>query len=149
MGSGERDIVTDERVEAVAAEGEHVVGPDDALRWREVIAVDLFAVLRQFLVVEAGFEGGESSMTPARAGHDVDEFEFERRFGLELIGVGTKQVFVVGLGFAGQDDLFGGEAVLAGVLGDLGFAGRGDGAGGFGGVGAVGFCFAHVSSRGG
>ena len=81
MGAGERDVVTHKRVEAVAAEGERVVGPDDALLWREVITRDLLAILREFLVEESGFDGSEAAVTPARSGHDVDKFEFEGRFG--------------------------------------------------------------------
>ena len=42
-------------------------------------------------------------------------------------------------GFGGEEDLFGVEAVLKGVLGGAGFAGEGGGAEGEGSVGAGGF----------
>lgn len=67
---------------------------------------------------------------------------------MELVEVDAEEMFIIVLRFAGKGDLLGGEAVFASVLGDLPTTGGGDGAGGFGGVGAIGFCFAHLSSRG-
>ena len=151
MGSGEGGIVADEGGKPEAAEAEVVEGRYDAFIGGEVEAFQFLAAFEEIFVVEAGFDRGEAAVAPAGCGHDGDEFEFEGSLGLELVDVGVEEVFVVGLGFAGQYDLFGAEAVFAGVLSDLRFSSGGDGAGGFGCVGSVGggLCLAHVSSRGG
>ncbi len=83
----------------------------------------LLAGFSELFVIETGLDRSEASMAPTRSGHDGNEFKFQGSFGLELVDVGVEEVLVVVFGFAGEDDLLGRESVLAGVEGDLGFAG--------------------------
>lgn len=90
---------------------------------------------------QAGFDGGDAAEAPAGGCEDFDEFGFEGGGGLELgeeCGPEGGEFFG---GFGGEEDSFGVEAVLEGILGGAGFAGGGGGAAGFGSVQAGGCGF--------
>ncbi len=87
---------------------------------------------------ETGFYGGDAAEAPEGGGEDFDEVGFEGGGGLELGEEGGSEGGEFFGGFGGEEDSFGVEAVLEGVLGGAGFAGGGGGAAGFGSVQAGG-----------
>ncbi len=103
---------------------------------QEVIVADRFVEAGG---EEAGFKGGGAEQGVLGQGDALDGEEFLRVDG--LIG-GDEVVLKAGNGVeffeADDSELFGVEAVLAGVLGGAGLALGGAGSGGAGGVGAVG-----------
>ena len=140
MGSGEGAFVADDHGDALAVVGEALEDPGEAVVVGHVgaFAVHVFAAVEEVVVVHAGFDIDEAAEAPAGGGHGGDELEFDGVLGLEAVDVAVEEELVVGVEFVGEDDVVGGEAVAAGVLGGFGFAPGGDGASGLGSVGAGG-----------
>jgi hypothetical protein len=103
--------------------------------------VDVFGSPGQLIGEQAGFDGPDAAEAPAGDGHGLDQVHFDGAGGLELLDVGVEEELELFVGFGGEQDGLGGEAVAEAVAGGLGSAFRGGGAAGLGTVGAGGFDF--------
>jgi hypothetical protein len=103
--------------------------------------LDVFGAARQLVGEQAGFDGPDAAQAPAGDGHGLDQIHLDRVGGLELLDVGVEEELKLFVGFGGEQDGLGGEAVAEAVAGRLGSAFRGSGAAGLGAVGAGGFDF--------
>jgi len=114
--------------------GETVVGGEVA-----VVVVDIFGVVDQAQLEEAGFHGADAGEAPG--GHDdlVDQEGFQGAGGLKLFLEGGLELVELLAVLDGNDGALGGEAVLGGVAAGGGLALGGFGAGGLEGVAAIGF----------
>jgi hypothetical protein len=91
---------------------------------REVIG-EISFIFGKVVIENVGFDGGEAADAPTGEGEGFDEFGFDRGGGVELVEVGGAEGVEFGLGFVGEQNLFGVEAVFEGVLRRAGFAGEG------------------------
>jgi hypothetical protein len=118
-------------------------GPGQAIVWFQVgeLSIDLLLAADEFHVKQVGLDGKEAAEAPTGDGHDVDQVGFDGGLGLELIHEVSPEKLKKFVGFAGDKDRGGGEAVTATIGGGAGFSFGGDGAARLGSIGAGGFAF--------
>jgi len=68
-----------------------------------------------FVGEQMGLDVGDAAETPAGYGHGFDQIHFDGVGGLKALDVRGQESFVVFLGFGGEDDGLGGEAVAQAV----------------------------------
>lgn len=92
--------------------------------------VDVFGATCELVGEQAGFDGPDAAQPPAGDGHGLDQIHLDRAGGVELLDVGVEEELELFVGFGGEQDGLGGEAVAEAVAGRLGSAFRGGGAAG-------------------
>jgi hypothetical protein len=136
-------LVTGQQGERLSAVGEPLKDPGEAIvagHFGEFF-VNIFGAACQFVGEEAGFDGTDAAKAPAGDGHGLDQFHFQIVGGLELLDVGVEKELELFMGFGGEQDGSGGEAVAEAVAGRFGSAFRSGRAAGFGSIGAGGLGF--------
>jgi hypothetical protein len=104
-----------------------------------LVFVHIFGAALELMGEQAGFDGPDAAQAPAGDGHGLDQIHLDRVGGVELLDVGVEEELELFVGFGGEHDGLGGEAVAEAVAGRLGSAFRGGGAAGLGAVGAGSF----------
>jgi len=142
-GAIEVALVTGQQGQTLTTIGQHFKNPGEAIFAGHVgeFVVDFFGAARQLVGEQAGFDGPDAAQAPAGDGHGFDQIHLDRVGGLELLDVGIEEELELLVGFGGEHDGLGGEAVAEAVAGRLGSAFLGGGAAGLGAVGAGGFRF--------
>jgi hypothetical protein len=142
-GAIEVALVTGEQREALVVIGEFLEDPGEAIvvgHFGEFF-VHVFGAALERMAEQASFDGPDAAQAPAGDGHGLDQIHLDRVGGVELLDVGVEEELELLVGFGGEQDGLGGEAVAEAVAGRLGSAFRCGGAAGLGAVGAGGFGF--------
>ena len=142
-GTVEVALVTCQQREALTAVGECLKDPREAILAGHFgkFVVNIFGAARQLIGDQAGFDGPDAAQAPAGDGHGLDKIHLDGVSGLELLDVGVEEELELFVGFGGEHDGLGGEAVAEAVARRLDSAFRSGGAAGLGAVGAGGFGF--------
>ena len=121
--AGEGGFVADQEGKGGSAIGHIVEGPG----YVGVVAGGFefwghpFGSFEQEVAQEVGFHVGQAVHAPVCGGHGVDDAGFHGGLGLELVEVVLDEGLEFLGGFAGEEELFGEQAVFDGVLCGSGF----------------------------
>jgi len=142
-GAIEVALVTGEQGEALVVIGDPLEDPGETIIGGHVgeFFVHVFGAALELMREQTGFDGPDAAQAPAGDGHGLDQIHLDRVGGVELLDVGVEEELELFVGFGGEHDGLGGEAVAEAVAGRLGSAFLGGGAAGLGAVGAGGFRF--------
>jgi hypothetical protein len=133
-------FVTGQDGEGVGAAGVAVEDVGHAVVGSEVLVllVDVFGVIHQVEIEDAGFHAADAGEAPGGHDHLFDQEGFDGTDGLLGVLVGLEQFVELVFVLADDDGVLGSEPMFEGIEANGGLARRGVGAGGFEGIGAVG-----------